>query len=83
MRSSYQYVLDLRERLEDTLRIAKDETDKAQKRCKHYYDRSTRPRKFEVGDMALVYYPPIQTGCSRSGVDHTGWRKRLLQMTTK
>ncbi|GFN76274.1 hypothetical protein PoB_000278000 [Plakobranchus ocellatus] len=38
--------LNLRERLDDTLQIAREELQKAQTKQKHYYDRAARRRKF-------------------------------------
>jgi len=39
VKNSYQYVYELREKLEDTLKIAHTELQKAQHKGKHYYDR--------------------------------------------
>ena len=41
-RTSYQYLFKLRERLEETLRIATKEVGKAQVRQKRYYDRKAK-----------------------------------------
>ena len=48
--NSYQYVFELREKLEDTLKLAHNELQKAQNKGKHYYDRKTKVRKFLPGD---------------------------------
>ncbi|GFN88186.1 Zinc finger protein [Plakobranchus ocellatus] len=50
VKSSYEYVLNLRERLDDTLKIAREELEKAQGRQRHYYDRTAKRRKFSVGE---------------------------------
>ncbi|GFN75245.1 Zinc finger protein [Plakobranchus ocellatus] len=50
VKSSYEYVLNLRERLDDTLKIAREELEKAQGRQKRYYDRTAKRRKFSVGE---------------------------------
>ncbi|GFR95654.1 zinc finger protein [Elysia marginata] len=42
VKSSLEYVLNLRERLDDTLTIAREELEKAQRRQKRYYDRTAR-----------------------------------------
>ena len=55
--NSYQYVFELREKLEDTLKLAHTELQKAQNKGKHYYDRKTKVRKFVPGDKALVLLP--------------------------
>ena len=57
VKSSYQYVFELREKLEDTLKIAHEELQKAQQKGKHYYDRKTKVRKFQPGDKVLVLLP--------------------------
>ena len=56
MRSSYQYVLDLRERLEDTLKLAQ-ELKLLQAKQKCYYDKRTNVRRFQLGDKVLVLLP--------------------------
>ena len=57
MKTTYQHVLELRERLEDTCRIAHQELRKAQVTQKRYYDRKSRPRKLGVGDKVLILLP--------------------------
>ena len=54
VKNSYQYVFELREKLEDTLKLAHTELQKAQLKGKHYYDRKTKVRKFVPGDKVLV-----------------------------
>ena len=56
-KTSYQYVIDLRNRLEQTCRLAQDNLAKASKRYKHYYDRRAKQRSFKVGDKVLVLLP--------------------------
>ena len=55
--NSYQYVLELKQRLESTLEIARENLVKSQVRYKHYYDKRSRHRKLKVGDSALVLLP--------------------------
>ena len=38
------YVTELRERLEDSLKLAQEELQKSQKRYKKYYDKKAKPR---------------------------------------
>ncbi len=57
VRTSYQYGTELREKLEDTLWIAREELRKAQRHQKRYYDLKARHRKLSVGDKALVLLP--------------------------
>ncbi|GFO25737.1 Zinc finger protein [Plakobranchus ocellatus] len=55
-KSSYEYVLSVRERLDDTLKITREELEKAQGRQKHYY-RTAKRRKFSIGEKVLVLLP--------------------------
>ncbi|XP_025116167.1 uncharacterized protein LOC112577326 [Pomacea canaliculata] len=57
IRNSYQYVFELRERLEETLQLAMTELEKAQGKAKHFYDRKTKNRTFKPGDRVLVLLP--------------------------
>ena len=50
VKNSYQYVFELREKLEDTLKLAHCELEKAQQKGKHYYDRKSKVRKFQPGE---------------------------------
>jgi len=57
VKTTYQYIIDLRERLESTCRIARDELAKSSHRHAKYYNRGTRSKKFNVGDQVLVLLP--------------------------
>ena len=57
VKSSYEYVTELRERLEDSLKLAQEELEKSQKRYKRHYDRKAKPRRLEVGDRVLILLP--------------------------
>ena len=57
VRTSYQYLFEVKERLEETLRIAREELGKAQVRQKRYYDRKAEERSLEVGDKVLLLRP--------------------------
>ncbi|KAL9963057.1 hypothetical protein ACROYT_G032222 [Oculina patagonica] len=57
VKNSYQYVFELREKLEDTLNLAHSELQKSQQKGKHYYDRKTKVRKLQPGDKVLVLLP--------------------------
>ena len=46
VKNSYQYVFELREKLEETLKLAHSQLQKAQDKGKHYYDRKSRVTKF-------------------------------------
>ncbi len=53
----YQYVLDLKQRLEETCEIAQAELLKARERQKMYYDRKARPKSLKVGTRVLLLLP--------------------------
>ncbi len=57
VKTTYQYVLDLRERLEHTCEIAHENLKAATKRHARYYDRKARDRKYLVDDQVLVLLP--------------------------
>ena len=57
VKTTYEYVIDLRNRLESTCQMAQEELSKASGRYKKYYDSRTRDRKFAVGDRVLVLLP--------------------------
>ena len=57
VRTTFQYVLDLKDRLETVSEIARKELEKSSSRYKHYYDRKTRNRHFEVNDHVLLLLP--------------------------
>ncbi|GFO28931.1 Zinc finger protein [Plakobranchus ocellatus] len=63
LKSSYEFVLNLRDRLDDTLQIARDEIQKAQTKQKHY-NQTARRRTFCVGYKVLIFYLPSRTSCS-------------------
>ena len=62
LENSYQYVLDLKGRIEETCRIAREELRKASCRYKKAYDKRARPRSMRVGDQALILLP---TDCNK------------------
>ena len=57
VKTAYQYVIDLRDKVEETCELAKSELAKIQTRNKNYYDRRTRERKLNVGDSVLLLLP--------------------------
>jgi len=57
VKTTYQYVLDLRERIEDTCQLAQEEIAKVQKRNQTYYNRRARERRLNVGDNVLLLLP--------------------------
>ena len=57
VKTNYQYVLELRERLEETMKLAQEELTKNQIRYKRNYDKKTKDRLFNEGDKVLVMLP--------------------------
>jgi len=60
VKTAYQYVVDLRERIEETCELAKNELSKVQVRNQKYYTWRTRERKLHVGDSMLLLLPTEQ-----------------------
>ena len=55
--SSYQYVFEFREKMEESLRLAMEGLGKSQARYKRYCDKKTKERRFTVGDTILLLLP--------------------------
>lgn len=56
-RSTYTYLVELRNRLEDTCQIAHEQLARARQKQKLYYNRKSRPRKLLPGDKVLILLP--------------------------
>ena len=54
---TYQYVLELQDRLHETCELAKEELNKAQGRQKKYYDVKSKDRIFKPGEKVLLLLP--------------------------
>lgn len=57
VKSTYEYVFDLRNRLEDTCKMAQIELTKSSDRYRTHFDKRAKPRAFDVGDMVLLLLP--------------------------
>ena len=57
VKTTYQYVIDLRERLEETCSLAQKELEKASTRYRKYYDTKAKDRQFKVNDKVLLLLP--------------------------
>ncbi|XP_063595779.1 uncharacterized protein LOC134772669 [Penaeus indicus] len=57
IKSTYQYVLDLRSRLEESAQLASSHADVSGKMYKAYFDRSAKVCKLNEGDEVLVLLP--------------------------
>ena len=56
-RTTYQYVVDLRNKLQDIWDLAHDELRRSQVCQKHYFDSRAKDRTFKSGDQVLVLLP--------------------------
>ena len=59
-RSRYDYVINLRDKLDATMKIAQDNITGASGKFKFYYDKKTKHKHFEVGDNVLLLQPNKQ-----------------------
>lgn len=57
VKSTYQYVIDLKERIAETCDLAKENLQKSSQRYKKYYDRKTKRRSFNLLDKVLILLP--------------------------
>ena len=57
VQTTYQYVFELRNRLEQTCDLVRQSLLKKQKRYKTYFDRKSQQRNLNVGDRVLVLLP--------------------------
>jgi len=54
VRMTYQYVLDLKEKIAETCKLAAAESDKAAERTKFYYNKHAKKRSFVPGDRVVL-----------------------------
>ncbi len=57
VQTTYQYVIDLKQRLEDTCQLAQNNLRDAAKYYKRYFDSKAKDRRFAVGQKVLVLLP--------------------------
>ena len=57
VKTTYEYVIDLKSRLSETCKLAQETLAKSQNKYKKYYDRRSRPRSLQVGDQVLILLP--------------------------
>ena len=57
VKSTYQYVIDLQSRLQDTCEMARDALIKAKATQKKHFDVKARNREFQAGDKVLLLLP--------------------------
>ena len=59
-KTEYEYVIELRERLVESWKMAQENLKQSARRYKMYYDRGARKRKLKVGNKVLVLLPTEQ-----------------------
>lgn len=57
LKTTYAYVLELRDRLEQTMELAHQQITVARERQKKFYDRRAQGRQLKVGERALILLP--------------------------
>ena len=57
VKTTYQYVVDLRNRLEDVGKLARENLEVARGRQREYYNAKTKERTFSPGDEVLLLLP--------------------------
>ena len=60
VQTSYAFLLDLRNKLEETAEIASMYKEISAKQYKTYFDLKSSQRKFKVGDEVLILLPEKQ-----------------------
>ena len=57
LKTTYQYVFDLRNKLEETAKLALQNAEISSRQYKKYYDLKTKKRSFKVGEEVLLLLP--------------------------
>lgn len=60
IKTTYQYVLDLRKKIEDVISLAHSNLGTSAKRYKKYFDKKTKQRSFKPGEKVLLLIPTQQ-----------------------
>ena len=83
VKTTYQYVIDLRSKLQEMSKVAVSNAQISSSKYKQYFDRKTKPRKLNKGDEVLVMLPTnsnkflmqwkgpyVVHDCHNNGVDY-------------
>jgi len=73
VKTLYQYVVDLRYRVEETRKMAKEELAKVQVRNQKYYNRRTRDRKLQVRDSVTTTHGAEQVNLGSERAIQSRW----------
>ena len=66
-RNTYQYILELKEKLEKTCKLARESLHEAQRVYKHHYDKKTRPRSSRLAPRCYCCYLQTRINCYYNG----------------
>ena len=55
--NTYTYVVELRNKLEETCELAQEHLQKSSQKQKHHYDKKAKDRRFSLGDKVLLLLP--------------------------
>ena len=96
VRTTYQYVFDLRNKIEEVAKLAANNADISSTNYKKYYDVKAKRRKFNVNDQVLLLIPTDKNNlmmqwrgpypvveCRDNGIDYVikvGNKKRLYHI---
>ena len=58
VKTTYQYIFDLKEKLEKTCEMTQENLRKSSARYKKAYNRKARDRKLNIGDKVLILLQP-------------------------
>jgi len=83
LKTTYEYVLDLKERLSDTCELAQKELHKVQTKQAKYFNRNTEDRIFQAGDEILVLLPTNSNKLLLQWKGPFQVIERIREMTTK
>ena len=56
-RTTFQYVIDLKKRIEDTCKMARESLEKASSKQAKYFNKKAKPRKLKIGQKVLLLVP--------------------------
>lgn len=57
VKTTYEYVIDLKNRLQETCHLAQENLQRAEDKHKQSFDEHAKPRRFDPGDKVLLLLP--------------------------
>ena len=83
VKTSYEYITELHECLENLLKLVHGELQKSQKHYKKHYDKKAKPRCLEVGDQVLILLPTVINAVERTVESRVGANDYRIKMGSK